>query len=481
MAATEAGSHAARALDQLYRRHGAEVYRYAYAMLGNRADAEDVTQTTFVNALRALERGESPRKPSNWLITIAHNIVRQRFRQAKARPFEVELHEELAGAEPVDDGAPTLAAVVEALGRIPPNQREALVLREFEGRPYAEIAEVLGITTSALETLLFRARRSLAEELEQVVTCQQAEQSISRSLDARLPRRERKRLEAHIRTCPACARFELVQKRSRRALRGLALVPIPLSLTLLKGTNSAAAASLPTIGTAAAVTATAGGGGAAAAGGLAGGALALKAAAVVAAVGVAGGVGYTGAKEIGGKGTGSPRSQQVRPTVPPGQAKGEGGVHRGWIVRATPAPQASARARGGRAASPSASAPGQLKQTDVTAPSQTRKSTPSAAAGTGNAHGRNIRAAVAPPGQSATKPEATVAKHKTTPPGQGKSRPERQARSAPNKQAEVGKKPTATPAKQTATPAKQTGKPLATQTAKDKPPAKPAANTPRAH
>ena len=89
-------------------------------------------------------------------------------------------------------------------------------------------------------------------------------------------------------------------------------MPIPLSLTLLKGTNTAAAASIPTIGTAAAVTATAGGGGAVAAGGLAGSAIALKAAAVVAAVGVAGGVGYTGVKEIGGKGTGSPRSMRKR-------------------------------------------------------------------------------------------------------------------------------------------------------------------------
>ena len=233
-------------------------------MLGNRADAEDVTQTTFVNALRALERGESPRKPSSWLPTIAHNIVLQRFRQAKARPFEVELHDELGAATSADDEAetPTLAAVVDALRRIPPTQREALVLREFEGRPYAEIASIMGITTAALETLLFRARRSLAEELEQIVTCQQAEQSISRALDGRLPRRERKRLEAHLRSCPACARFASSTGAAGRRSAGLLLVPIPLSLTLLKGTNTAAAASIPTIGTAAAVTATAGGGGA---------------------------------------------------------------------------------------------------------------------------------------------------------------------------------------------------------------------------
>src|SRR6186713_1583935 len=96
MAATETSTRAAAALDDLYRHHVGEVYRYTYAVLGNHADAEDVTQTTFVNALRALERGERPRKASNWLITITHNIMRQRFRQQQARPAEVELVRDVA-------------------------------------------------------------------------------------------------------------------------------------------------------------------------------------------------------------------------------------------------------------------------------------------------------------------------------------------------------------------------------------------------
>jgi RNA polymerase sigma factor (sigma-70 family) len=299
MAATEAGSRAARALDELYRRHAREVYRYAYAMLGNRSDAEDVAQATFINALRALERGDRPRKPSSWLLAIAHNIVRQRFRQAQARPLEVELDYELAAAEPEDDSGPTVRELLKALSRIPPAQREAIVMREFEGRSYSEIAEILGVSTSALETLLFRARRSLADELENVVTCDLAELAISRRIDGRLSRKERRRLEQHLDECAACARFEQLQRRGRRALKGLALLPIPASLTLFKGTPGAAAATaLPTIGTATTVGA---GGAGAAGGGLAVGGLALKAATVVSALGIAGGVGYSGVQHLGDK------------------------------------------------------------------------------------------------------------------------------------------------------------------------------------
>ena len=164
MAVTETGHLAAREVDDLYRRHGAEVYRYAYAVLGNHADAEDVTQTTFLNAYRALEQGVRPRKPSNWLLTIASNAIKQRFRQERARPRQVELDEHIAGQESDDDG-PSVGELLTALSKIPPQQRQAIVLREFEGRSYSEIAEILGVTTTALETLLFRARRSLAEEL----------------------------------------------------------------------------------------------------------------------------------------------------------------------------------------------------------------------------------------------------------------------------------------------------------------------------
>src|SRR2546425_11736256 len=87
-----------RTFERLYKKHAGDVYRYALVVLRNEADAEDVTQTTFLNAYRAMERGERPRTPQNWLIAIAHNVCRQRFRQSQRRPNEVALNEELAEA-----------------------------------------------------------------------------------------------------------------------------------------------------------------------------------------------------------------------------------------------------------------------------------------------------------------------------------------------------------------------------------------------
>jgi len=312
MAVTESGHLASREVDDLYRRHGAEVYRYAYAVLGNHADAEDVTQTTFLNAYRSLEQGVRPRKPSNWLLTIASNAIKQRFRQDQARPRTVELDDRIAGHE-ADDEGPTVGEVLTALSKIPPQQRQAIVLREFEGRSYAEIAEIIGVTTSALETLLFRARRSLAEELEHQLTCTEAQLAISKSVDDRLGRKERRRLRDHLSECPDCAHFARLQQRNRTAMRGLMLIPIPLTLSLVKGLEGAGTASAATVpfaasagGVAASVGASAGvgagaagvgaGAGAATAGGggLFAGGVTLKAAAAVAAVTVAGGAAVTG-------------------------------------------------------------------------------------------------------------------------------------------------------------------------------------------
>jgi RNA polymerase sigma factor (sigma-70 family) len=224
-----------RAFERLYRRHVKDVYRYAYAVLQNRADAEDVTQTTFLNAYRAFERGERPDKPHNWLIAIAHNVCRQRFRQSQRRPNEVEFNDD-AGAQLVeDDNTPTAEDIRRALSFLPFNQRAALVMRELEGRSYAEIAAVLELSVSAIETLIFRARRSLREQLEGSLTCREAELAISQQLDGRLSRADKGLLRAHLRECPECATFARSQRAQRSALKALGSVPLPISLASFFG------------------------------------------------------------------------------------------------------------------------------------------------------------------------------------------------------------------------------------------------------
>jgi RNA polymerase sigma factor (sigma-70 family) len=150
-----------KAFEALYRRYVQDVYHYALALLRNPADAEDITQTTFMNAYRAYKRGDEIEKPQNWLIKIAHNAARTRYARTSRRVKEVPLEDHLDQLAVPEEERPNIEGVLRALGRLPFNQRAALVMRELEGRTYAEIADTLGVSVSAVETLIFRARRSL--------------------------------------------------------------------------------------------------------------------------------------------------------------------------------------------------------------------------------------------------------------------------------------------------------------------------------
>jgi RNA polymerase sigma-70 factor, ECF subfamily len=221
---------AERSFEKLYQRHVHAVYRYSLAVLHNEADAEDVTQTTFLSAYRAFQRGERPYRPHNWLIKIAHNVCRQRFRDSSRRPQEVEFDESLAAATTQDDDVPTAGEIQRALGFLAFNQRAALVMRELEGRSYAEIAQILDLSVGAVETLIFRARRALREQLEGGLTCEEAELTLSRLNEQRLSSSERGALRAHLRECKDCAVLERRQRAQRATLKNLGAVPLPASL-----------------------------------------------------------------------------------------------------------------------------------------------------------------------------------------------------------------------------------------------------------
>jgi RNA polymerase sigma factor (sigma-70 family) len=228
-----------RSFERLYRKHVHAVYRYALAVLHNEADAEDVTQTTFMSAYRAFQRGERPERAHNWLIKIAHNVCRQRFRDASRRPQEVEFDESRAVAAPADTDIPSASEIRRALGFLGFNQRAALVMRELEGRSYAEIAQILDLSMGAVETLIFRARRALREQLEGGLTCREAELTLARLQEQRLPSSERGALRAHLRECNECAVLERRQRAQRATLKNLGAVPLPASLGSFFGSGAA--------------------------------------------------------------------------------------------------------------------------------------------------------------------------------------------------------------------------------------------------
>ncbi len=224
-----------QAFERLYRSHVQDVYRYALMILRNRDDAEDVAQTTFLKAYRAYQRGDRPRHPRKWLITIAHNTCGTRIRDARRRPQEVAFEEQLVEPVPVGSGDVDVQELVRAVGALSFNQRAALVMRELEGRTYAEIAEALELSTSAVETLLFRARRALREQLEGTLDCGEAERALSLQLDGRLPKDERSGLRAHLRECSECSLLARRQRARRAALAGLGPLPLPASLATWGG------------------------------------------------------------------------------------------------------------------------------------------------------------------------------------------------------------------------------------------------------
>ena len=156
-------------IDTLYEAYSGRIFGYCLRRLPSREEAEDAVQHTFMNAYRALGKGVVPRSEAAWLFKIADNVCRERRRSAWRRN-QLELVQDPDGmaslAVAPQRTHDELAGLADALAELPPNQQRAILLREWQGLSYREIAEELELTEAAVETLLFRARRSLARNLD---------------------------------------------------------------------------------------------------------------------------------------------------------------------------------------------------------------------------------------------------------------------------------------------------------------------------
>src|SRR5208337_2540021 len=145
------------------------LYRVAYSVLRNPADAEDAVQEAFLRVLRHRDTLDEVRDRRVWLIRIVWNIVLDRKRRAKTRP-ETDDVAELARvlpsdgltAEQIASAAQHHAHVLACIDQLPAKERQVLMLSAFEELSSVEIASVLGITESSVRSRLFRARNLVA-------------------------------------------------------------------------------------------------------------------------------------------------------------------------------------------------------------------------------------------------------------------------------------------------------------------------------
>ena len=214
-----------RAFEALYARYQRRISAYIFGMVKDHGRAEDITQDVFISALRRMRETERPIVFKPWIYEIAKNACIDQFRRTR-RTEEVsfDVAEEtgsadqgrLVASQPTPDMAvdskQQLDHLCGAFGGLSETHHEILVLREFEGLSYREIGDRMGLSRPGVESTLFRARRRLTEEYDELVSgqrCQRIQGIIAVAAQAAgaMPgARDSKRLSRHIAHCQPCRR-----------------------------------------------------------------------------------------------------------------------------------------------------------------------------------------------------------------------------------------------------------------------------------
>ncbi|MDQ3404679.1 MAG: sigma-70 family RNA polymerase sigma factor [Actinomycetota bacterium] len=162
-----------QALRAAYQAHGPELYRFALRQLRDEGGAQDVVQEVFLRAWRAAARFDSEVASLRvWLFAIARHVVVDEIRRSTARPakvFGLAVEESHDSADRGFDEQKMAAWLVEeALSRISPEHRSALVETYFRGRPHAEVAKEQGVPTGTVRSRLFYGLKSLRVVMEEM-------------------------------------------------------------------------------------------------------------------------------------------------------------------------------------------------------------------------------------------------------------------------------------------------------------------------
>jgi len=240
-----------RAFERLYSGYRSRISSYVFGLVGDHGRAEDIAQEVFLAALRRLRDTERPIAFKPWIYEIAKNACIDEFRRTR-RSREVPLQPEdgsecrLASWRPSPDAAvadkQSLDDLKGAFHGLSERHHQVLVMRELEGLSYRQIGERLGMSRPMVESTLFRARKKLGEEYDELVSgrrCDHVQTLIAsehkRSL-LKLGVRERRQLARHLAHCQPCrhqARLAGVEEealfKAPRTLAGkiAALLPFP--------------------------------------------------------------------------------------------------------------------------------------------------------------------------------------------------------------------------------------------------------------
>jgi RNA polymerase sigma-70 factor, ECF subfamily len=216
----------ADALDALLRRYQPHVHRFGLRMCRDPERAQEVLQETLLAAARTVHRFRGDSSLSTWLYTIARSFCIKSRRRRASEPDLVSLESEADAVGHTADARPgperqladqeVRSALEEAIAALEPEYREVLVLRDTEGLPAAEVAEVTGLSVAAVKSRLHRARRFVRDRLAPLLTptpgmapgapgvCPDVVDVLSRHLEGEIAPDACAEMERHVEACPHC-------------------------------------------------------------------------------------------------------------------------------------------------------------------------------------------------------------------------------------------------------------------------------------
>jgi RNA polymerase sigma factor (sigma-70 family) len=249
VAAVRAGDD--HAFEALYHRYQRRIGAYIYGMVHDHGRAEDITQDVFMSALRRMRATETPIAFKPWIYEIAKNACIDAFRRTRrAEEISYDADDGSERLHLVSKG-PTPEAAVDtrmsldhlrgAFGGLSEAHHQILVMRELEGLSYRQIGERLGMSRPSVESTLFRARRRLSEEYEELVSgerCRRIQAIITGATDGRVGARDERKMARHVSYCQPCRRaafaagFDADSLTPKRTVREkiAALLPLPAFL-----------------------------------------------------------------------------------------------------------------------------------------------------------------------------------------------------------------------------------------------------------